>query len=182
MKKIITIVLASAALFIGTQAHAQFSINAGSQHQTVTSEIAGVESTDNLNAFYVGAAYNIRFGNGFGLAPSAYYSYAFENKNAVLQKDQSITIPLMFNYGLEITDWLSAALAVGPTGSFAFGSQGVETKTFNLGIGSALVFTFAKHLALNSGYEYGFLNRYNGPASGASLKTAKLNFGISYLF
>ncbi|MBR1694169.1 MAG: hypothetical protein IJ709_02035 [Selenomonas sp.] len=106
----------------------------------------------------------------------------FKNPDAVLQKDQSITIPLMFNYGLDITDWLSAALAVGPTGSFAFGSQGVETKTFNLGIGSALVFTFAKHLALNAGYEYGFLNRYNGPASGSSLKTAKLNFGISYLF
>lgn len=172
-----------AALLVGTQgAHAQFSINAGYQKQNVTSKVAGIESTNNLDAFYVGAAYNIRFGNDFGFAPGAYYSYNFENKDALLQKEQAITIPLMFNYGYQLTDWFNAAVAVGPTGSFAFGSQGVDTKTFNLGIGSALVFTFAKHIAFNAGYEYGFLNRYNGPVSDSSLKTAKLNFGVSYVF
>ncbi len=118
----------------------------------------------------------------FVFAPGVQYSRSFEDENELLQLDQAVNIPLMFSYSRDITPWFNLGIAAGPSAALSFGTSGVDVKPFNVNLGSALLFTFAKHFVFNASYEYGMLDRYDGSVDGGSLKTSKLCFGFAYRF
>lgn len=182
MKKCFSVILFLSALLIGTKAEAQFSIGAGYGVVNNTFKLNDVESTDMFDAAYVGLAYNFSSSSGIGFTPGFYFTYMFENSSAISRDERSLTVPLMLNYSHDFSGWFSAAIAIGPTGTFVLANNGADMKTFSLGIGSSLVFTFSKHIAFNASYDFGCTNRYDGPVEDGKLRTNKLCFGIAYMF
>lgn len=143
MKKVFAI-LAATVLFAG-MASAQLGINVGYAPQTYkttyTSGSTSSTSTMNLNGFFVGVNYNMNLTGDLGVSFGANYRMNMGTDNDAVgvgiagasvenKYSQSlIDVPVLFNYGLKLTDALKLSVFVGPTISFALAGNTHTTVT-----------------------------------------------------
>ncbi len=201
MKKIIATIAAAAIAMMGVSAFAQISVGAGYLNSPEKLKVNSNTSTVNLNGFYVGGAYNIEIYNGIGMAPGLYFSYlGKKDSNEFLKGDLNetyLTVPVMFNYGLELAPAAKLSFYAGP--SFALGLSSKEkieaagiSKTIDvydtddnyqrfdvlLGVGAAL--DIQDTFRISVGYDWGAIDR-NGDSAG-TLHRNQLHAGVAYLF
>ena len=143
MKKVFAI-LAATVLFAG-MASAQLGINVGYAPQTYkttyTSGSTSTTSSMNLNGFFAGVNYNINLTGDLGVSLGANYRQNFGTDNdglgigiagATVENKHSqslVDVPILFNYGLKLTDALKLSVFVGPTVSFALAGNTHSTVT-----------------------------------------------------
>ncbi len=205
MKKIFA---AAAALLMlaGANAFAQISVGAGYLNSTLDSKYNGNKVSEgargSMNGFYVGASYNLKFGE-FGIAPGIYYSFLGGSDKAILNTDvkaveQAINVPVNFNYGYNLNGVRLFAFA-GPTVQFGLSSKSTTTNSgvsvvtnyyadnsnysrFNLYLGGGLGADLMDQIQVTVGFDYGVLNLYKGSDSKASQHRYNLKLGVAYLF
>lgn len=125
MKKVFAFVAAT-VLFAG-MASAQLGINVGYAPQTYTESSDGL-LPNSMNGFFAGVNYNINLTGDLGVSLGVQYRLnTAEETGTVLgytvgtaKYTQSLVdVPILFNYGLKLTDALKLSVFVGPTVSFA---------------------------------------------------------------
>ena len=136
MKKVLLIV---ASLLIGMQAHAQLVVGAGYLHNienTKSKEGKAIGDASHLNGFYLGASYNLAFGQHFGVAPGLYLDMLFQSKN-VYEGSPISGIPVAGSASANYTE-MALNLPVNLTCQFEVGSNATffafAGPTFQLGL------------------------------------------------
>ena len=139
MKKVFAFVAAT-VLFAGI-ANAQLGINVGFAPQTykatVTSGSTSSTNTMNLNGFFAGVNYNINLTGDLGVSLGVNYRINMGSEETtvlgVTAKDtynQSLVdVPILFNYGLKLSDALKLSVFAGPTINFALSGKTTSTYT-----------------------------------------------------
>lgn len=135
MKKVFTI-LAATVLLAGV-ASAQLGINVGYAPQTYKTTYTNSDNTNttSLNGFFAGVNYNINLTGDLGLSLGADFRFNTSSDEStalgVTSKTQStqtlIDVPILFNYGLNITDDLKISVFLGPTVNFALSGKSTLT-------------------------------------------------------
>lgn len=140
MKKVFAFVAAT-VLFAG-MASAQLGLNLGFAPQTykstVTSGSTSSTNTLNLNGFFVGVNYNINLTGDLGVSLGVNYRMNMGSEETtvlgVTAKDtynqNLVDVPILFNYGLKLSDALKLSVFAGPTINFAL--SGKTTSTYTL--------------------------------------------------
>lgn len=147
MKKVFAI-LAATVLFAGI-ASAQLGINVGYAPQTYkstyTSGSSSTTSTTNMNGFFAGVNYNINLTGDLNVSVGADVRYNTKSdttagslgtivggsvKNNHTQ--MLVDVPVLFNYGLRLTDALKISVFLGPTFSYALSGNTHTTTTVTL--------------------------------------------------
>ena len=203
MKKIFA---AAAALLMlaGANAFAQISVGAGYLNSTLDSKYNGNKVSEgargSMNGFYVGASYNLKFGE-FGIAPGIYYSSLFGSDTVLnvttAANEQAINVPLNLNYGYDLNGVRLFAFA-GPTFQFGISSKtktktnpAIETNYYsdnsnygrvNLYLGGGLGAELMEQIQITVGFDYGVLNLYKGNDDKAKQHRYNLKLGVAYLF
>lgn len=193
MKKII---ITLAAMAIAVSSFAQASIGAGYLNQSKTNE-----SIDPQNGFYVGADYNINLAGALGVAPGIYYNYAaWKNGNStanVSLKEHYISVPVMFNYSINLASVAKLFVYAGPTARFGLSSKSTGSISFigsatgdnyddtgynraNVLIGGGIGIDFVEKLRLSVGYDYGLINRFKD--SSTKYNDKLFHVGLAFLF
>ena len=143
MKKVFAFVAAT-VLFAGI-ASAQLGINVGYAPQTykTTYTYSGTSTTgtSEMNGFFAGVNYNINLTGDLGVSLGANYRMnTSSDESTVLgittesKATQSLVdVPILFNYGLKLTDALKLSVFAGPTVSFALAGN-THTKVTALGV------------------------------------------------
>lgn len=151
MKKVFAFVAAT-VLFAGI-ANAQLGINVGYAPQTYkttwTSGSTSSTTTSAMNGFFAGVNYNINLTGDLGVSLGVDYRQNFSTDNdglgigiagATVENKHSqslVDVPILFNYGLKLTDALKLSVFVGPTVSFALAGNTHSTVTATvLGVSS----------------------------------------------
>ena len=208
MKKVFAFVAAT-VLFAGI-ANAQLGINVGFAPQTykatVTSGSTSSTNTMNLNGFFAGVNYNINLTGDLGVSLGVNYRINMGSEETtvlgVTAKDtynQSLVdVPILFNYGLKLSDALKLSVFAGPTINFALSGKttstytvlGTETTTetdwygdntdmkkFDLGatVGVNLQYNGIRFFG---GYNLGLLNTYD--ADNVTRKGSNWFIGLGY--
>ena len=217
MKKVFAFV-AVAVLFAGI-ANAQLGINVGYAPQTIkttiTSGSTSTTGTMNLNGIFAGANYNINLTGDLGVSLGIDYRQNFGSDETTVaipivgsitsknEYSQSlIDIPVLFNYGLNLTDDLKISVFLGPTFTIALAGNTHFTYTGNLvGFtgesegdtdwygdnssrkkfdisGTAGLNVQFKSFRLFGGYNMGFLNLTD--ADNTKVKSSNWFIGIGY--
>ncbi len=141
MKKVFAF-LAAAVLFAGV-ANAQISINGGlaTQMKTFTGSVpvfgTYTDRDTNMTGFFIGASYNLPITGGLSVAPGIYYQRVGNTTSNDLaittlhtkSIEQAIAIPILFNYGFELSDGVKLFGFVGPNVTYGL------TKTFTWWLG-----------------------------------------------
>ena len=119
-------------MLIGTAAIAQPSLGIGYLNSTDKVKSGSTTKTTNLSGFYVGGSYNINLAGSFGVAPGLYYVLATKSDansfGGILDTKADVTehylsIPVMFNAGLTITDGIVGRIYAGPTLAYGIASN-----------------------------------------------------------
>ncbi len=141
MKKIFALAaFAAAVLFAGNTANAQLGINVGYAPQkymtTVTVPVLGdVHDTTSMNGFFLGVNYNVNITGDLNVSVGLQGRYNTKNDESTLagittkvsSTQMLVDVPILFNYGLNLTDDLKISLFLGPTISYAL-SGNTNTK------------------------------------------------------
>ena len=141
MKKVFAI-LAATMLFAG-MASAQVSINAGlaTQAKTFTGNVpvfgTYTDRDTNMTGFFLGVSYNLPITGGLSVAPGIYYQRLGHNTSTDMaittlhtkSIEQAVAIPILFNYGFELSDGVKLFGFVGPNVTYGL------TKTFTAWLG-----------------------------------------------
>lgn len=218
MKKVFAI-LAATVLF-SAMATAQLGINVGYAPQTYKNTYTysdGTTSTSvsEMNGFFAGVNYNINLTGDLNVSVGADFRYNTSSdttagsiiiasgsvKNTHTQ--MLIDVPILFNYGLKLTDALKISVFVGPTVSYALSGNTHTTTTVNvlgtvttkksdsdwygdnssrkkLDIGGTIGVNLQYNdLRIFGGYNLGLLNTTD--ASNYTLKGSNYFVGIGYL-
>lgn len=147
MKKVLLIVV---SLLIGMQAHAQLVVGAGYLHNienTKNKEGKAIGDAEHLNGFYLGASYNLAFGQHFGVAPGLYLDMLFQSNNiydaTVIQgvtgsassnyTEVALNLPVNLNCQFEVGSNASVFAFAGPT--FQLGLMARSTFNASASIG-----------------------------------------------
>ena len=196
MKKVFSFILAASMMLIGTAAIAQPSLGIGYLNSTDKVKSGSTTKTTNLSGFYVGGSYNINLAGSFGVAPGLYYGLATKSDansfGGILDTKADVTehylsIPVMFNAGLTITDGIVGRIYAGPTLAYGIASNlkytasasipvlGTVSKgdkvnnyddsdygRFDVMLGGGVAVDFFDMVRFNVGYDYGLVNRYTG--------------------
>lgn len=199
MKKVFSFILAASMMLIGTAAIAQPSLGIGYLNSTDKVKSGSTTKTTNLSGFYVGGSYNINLAGSFGVAPGLYYGLATKSDansfGGILDTKADVTehylsIPVMFNAGLTITDGIVGRIYAGPTLAYGIASNlkytasasipvlGTVSKgdkvnnyddsdygRFDVMLGGGVAVDFFDMVRFNVGYDYGLVNRYTGEAT-----------------
>lgn len=146
MKKLITAVVLVATMFIARNVQAQFSVNLGYAPEAFTTKATTTtlpasggtpvtnyyETKEAYQGFFIGATYNFKLVENFGIAVGGQFRWNRQNKsNTVLGSSQSrhienqflIDVPLMLNYNIELNrDWHITPF-IGPMLSWGLGGN-----------------------------------------------------------
>lgn len=209
MKKIFTILAASAMMLIGSNAYAQLSIGAGYLNSTAKSKLGNNVTATPSNGFYVGGEYLISEGAGFGVSVGAYYEYISNSKGiasgifsaSAKSTEMYLDIPVRFNYSAELSHSLRGFVFAGPNFSLGLSSQsqgsasigGISGSTgkhdlyadsdynrFDILLGGGIGVDYNNTIRFKLGYDLGMLNRYNSET--AVLNRNLLHVGVAFLF
>lgn len=215
MKKVFSFILAASMMLIGTAAIAQPSLGIGYLNSTDKVKSGSTTKTTNLSGFYVGGSYNINLAGSFGVAPGLYYGLATKSDansfGGILDTKADVTehylsIPVMFNAGLTITDGIVGRIYAGPTLAYGIASNlkytasasipvlGTVSKgdkvnnyddsdysRFDIMLGGGVAVDFFDMVRFNIGYDYGLVNRYSGDGD-VTRHRSQLSVGVAYLF
>lgn len=140
MKKIFAFAaLAAAVLFAGNTANAQLGIHVGFAPQTYkydyTSGSLSLKDTTSMTGFFLGVDYNVNITGDLNVnvgLQGRYNTYSDEQTIlGVAVKENStqmiVDVPILFNYGLSLTDDLKLAVFLGPTISYALSGKTTAT-------------------------------------------------------
>lgn len=208
MKKIFAFAaLAAAVLFAGNTANAQLGINVGYAPQTFkmdyTSGSLSLKDTTSMTGFFLGVNYNVNITGDLNVSvglQGRYNTYSDENTVlGVTTKTNStqmlVDVPILFNYGLSLTDDLKVSLFLGPTISYALSGKttntvgSLETTTdwykedegnqgaFDLG-GTLGVCASFSGIRLFGGYNMGLMNL--SKADNTTVKGSNWFIGLGY--
>lgn len=208
MKKIFAFAaLAAAVLFAGNTANAQLGINVGYAPQTFkmdyTSGSISLKDTTSMTGFFLGVNYNVNITGDLNVSvglQGRYNTYSDENTVlGVTAKTNStqmlVDVPILFNYGLSLTDDLKVSLFLGPTISYALSGKttntvgSLETTTdwykedegnqgaFDLG-GTLGVCASFSGIRLFGGYNMGLMNL--SKADNTTVKGSNWFIGLGY--
>jgi len=218
MKKIFSTIaiLAVAA----SSAFAQISVGAGYVGENAKTTYSGESTTAKFNGFYVGGDYNIDLGMGFGVAPGLYFRHVTNKTTGggtttifgvnvgatgdITTKENYLSLPVNFNYGLNLTDGLKLSVYAGPTFDLGLSSKTTYTGTVTVGdsqsksttsdnygdnskykrfdvlLGGGVALDIVDMIRVSAGYNWGLLNRSS--ASDVTLKRSGFHVGVAYLF
>ena len=129
-------ILTATVLFAGI-ASAQLGINVGYAPQTFSKSSGSlVNAPSSMNGFFAGVNYNINLTGDLGVSLGGQFRYntasddatAFGyNVGTATYSQTVIDVPILFNYGIKLTDALKLSVFAGPTVSFALsGNTKVE--------------------------------------------------------
>ncbi len=208
MKKIFAFAaLAAAVLFAGNTANAQLGINVGYAPQSYkmdyTSGSISLKDTTSMTGFFLGVNYNVNITGDLNVSvglQGRYNTYSDENTVlGVTTKTNStqmlVDVPILFNYGLSLTDDLKVSLFLGPTISYALSGKttntvgSLETTTdwykedegnqgaFDLG-GTLGVCASFSGIRLFGGYNMGLMNL--SKADNTTVKGSNWFIGLGY--
>lgn len=221
MKKIFAFAaVAAAMLFAGNTVNAQLGIHVGYAPQTMygttTTTVAGTTLTSHdsisMNGFYGGVDYNVNLTGDLNVCVGLQYrmnSKTKENSATVLgvttttttKYNQSvIDVPILFNYGLSLSDDFKISVFVGPTISYALsGSSRVTNVTAGTTVldatsnwykedeGNMNAFDLSGTIGVNltfsgirvfGGYNMGLLNL--SKADNTTMKSSNFFVGVGY--
>ena len=208
MKKIFAFAaLAAAVLFAGNTANAQLGINVGYAPQSYkmdyTSGSLSLKDTTSMTGFFLGVNYNVNITGDLNVSvglQGRYNTYSDEQTTfGVTTKTNStqmlVDVPILFNYGLSLTDDLKVSLFLGPTISYALSGKttntvgSLETTTdwykedegnqgaFDLG-GTLGVCASFSGIRLFGGYNMGLMNL--SKADNTTVKGSNWFIGLGY--
>lgn len=208
MKKIFAFAaLAAAVLFAGNTANAQLGINVGYAPQSYkmdyTSGSISLKDTTSMTGFFLGVNYNVNITGDLNVSvglQGRYNTYSDEQTTlGVTAKTNStqmlVDVPILFNYGLSLTDDLKVSLFLGPTISYALSGKttntvgSIETTTdwykedegnqgaFDLG-GTLGVCASFSGIRLFGGYNMGLMNL--SKADNTTVKGSNWFIGLGY--
>lgn len=202
MKKILT--LAAAVMLCAAGAMAQLSVGVGYMQPN------HISASKALNGIYAGVDCNINLSGDLGVAPGIYYSRSFVSSTSSSSflsfsgtgtyTEDYVSVPLNFNYGLDLARDLRISIYAGPTFSYGLNStykydasvagiSGSNTsdlygnenyKKFDVLVGGGFAFDYAHRFRVALGYNYGMLDR-NATDNG-TFKRNYLHMGVAYLF
>ena len=213
MKKII--ISTAALVFAAASAFAQVNVGAG---YSGTRMNPSKGDSQWYNGFNVSAGYNLPLGLGFEFSPSIEYNFLTSSKDVTVGagsasatsknrfNEHYLNVPLMFNYGYDITPDARIFVFAGPTASFGLyaeyttkleasiggnsGSTDKKTvslwgddsdyKRFDVKIGGGVGIDICRHYRIQVGYDYGLLNRTE--TDGMSLHHHSIKAGVAYMF
>lgn len=213
MKKII--ISTAAIIMAASSAFAQVNVGAG---YSGTSMNPSEGDNSWYNGFNVSVGYNLPLGLGFEFSPSVEYNYLNRHIEETVEvgsasaksknnfNEHYLNIPLMFNYGYEITPNARIFVFAGPTASFGLyadyttkldasvgdNSGSTDKKTVELWgddsnyrrcdvkIGGGLGVDVCKHWRIQVGYDYGLVNRTK--VDDMKLHHHSLKAGLTYMF
>lgn len=215
MKKVFFSILAASMMLAGTVAMAQPSIGVGFANSTDYYKVNGNKENTSLSGFYVGGSYNLPIAGALNVAPGIYYSYLTKSDvsnylGANLKgdvKEHYLTIPVMFNLGLQIADGIVGRIYAGPSLAYGLASNvkysgsvtipvigtinGDKTinnydddynyRRFDVMLGGGVAIDFFDMVRFNVGYDYGLVNRYTGDGD-ITRHRSQFNIGVAYLF
>lgn len=133
MKKVFA--FAAAVVLFAGMASAQLGINVGYAPQTYTTTNNSNSSNMELNGFFAGINYNVNLTGDLDLSVGLQYRMNSKSTTETLlgvdvttsHSQSLIDIPVLFNYGLNLTDALKLSVFLGPTVSYALsGNTKVE--------------------------------------------------------
>ena len=137
MKKLFTIVAVAATMLACGKANAQLSINVGYAPQTYTTTYNSTSSVLDMNGFFAGANYNLTLSGDLKVSVGADVRYnnktdkssaslfGISASNEITKTQMLLDVPVLFNYGLNLSSNFKLAAFVGPTFSYAL--SGKET-------------------------------------------------------
>ena len=138
MKKIFTFVAVAAMLLIAGNANAQLGLHVGYAPQNYlgkyTSGSTTVSDTSKMTGFFVGADYNINLTGDLNVSLGLQGRYNTSSESTTLLGTTTkvdgtqmlIDVPVLFNYGLNLSDALKLSVFAGPTITYALSGN---TKT-----------------------------------------------------
>ena len=211
MKKIFAFVAAT-VLFAG-MASAQLGIHVGYAPQTYlnkyTSGSTTLTDTSKMDGFFVGIDYNVNITGDLNVSVGLQGRYNTHSESTTLLgvttkvdgTQMLIDVPVLFNYGLSLSDALKLSVFAGPTISYALSGNTKTTVSGSpaglldgtteanwygdnsdlkkldvaLSLGAAVTFSDIK---IFGGYNMGLLN-LNG-ADGYTMKGSNLFIGVGY--
>ncbi|MBO4916431.1 MAG: outer membrane beta-barrel protein [Bacteroidales bacterium] len=184
MKRIITTLLATSMLLMGTTAFAQMSVGAGYLNSTMKTTVGNQSSSLPSNGFYAGAEYLISEGTGYGISVGAYYSYITSKSSASTSifginigasskvEEMYIDVPVHFNYSIDLSPSMRGFIYAGPTFSCGVSS----TTELSGSIGSV-----GGNTGKRDNYASGDYGRFDIlVGGGAGLDFGKLRFTVGY--
>lgn len=209
-----TLMTLAAVLIAAGTAFAQVNIGAG---YTGASHAFSEGSDRWYNGAYIQLGYNLPLGAGFEFNPSIQYNCAFRSEDVTIESggatlatenkynEHYLHVPLMFNYGYEISKNARIFVYAGPTASFGlyaggkgkagaeFGGVSIATddksvslydkdsdyRRWDVKVGGGIGIDICRHYRINVGYDYGLLDRWKGDGT---LHTHVIQAGFAYLF
>ena len=211
MKKAFSIILAASMMLMGTVAMAQPAIGVGYLNSTDKTKSGSTTNSTNLSGFYVGGSYNINLSGALNVAPGVYYSLLTKSDannyfglvdTKVDVTEHYLSVPVMFNAGLNLTDGIVGRIYAGPTLAYGLASNtkvkgtvagfSKDTKInnydddynyrrFDIMLGGGVAVDFFDMVRFNIGYDSGLVNRYSGD-SDVTRHRGQLSVGVAYLF
>lgn len=214
MKKIFGFVAVAAALLVAGNANAQMGIHVGYAPQTylgtTTTTILGTtvtaHDTMSMSGFFAGVDYNVNLSGDLNVNVGAQVRYNTNSEEATVLGVTSkgvytqmlIDVPILFNYGLELSNDLKLSIFAGPTVIFGMSGKTTTTvtvagtsttseddwygdnanlKQLDLAVTAGAALTFSD-IRLFGGYNMGLLN--TGNADGFTRKGNNFFVGIGY--
>ncbi len=150
MKKIVASIFAASMLLLGTQAFAQVIPGAGYLHviEHSTGKDGKAVDPSHMNGFYLGASYNFRLGDYFGVAPGFYVDVLLQGRNtangviiggvplnvssAYHYTEVDLNIPVNFSFKYDFSENGAFFVYAGPT--FQYGVMARSTFSSNVSI------------------------------------------------
>ena len=202
MKKILSLVAAVVLFATGAMAQASLGFGYMQPNHRYASKA--------LNGAYVGVDYNINLSGDLSVAPGVYYSYSTGTRagsigslvgHEATYTEQYVSVPLNFNYGLDLARDFRISVYAGPTFSYGLSST-VKGNTNILGllnlpddgdlyanenykkidvlVGGGFAFDYAHRFRVALGYNVGMMDR--DATDNGTFKRNYLHMGFAFLF
>lgn len=202
--------VAASMLFVG-KANAQLNVHLGYSPVTYTTTYNGNDEKMDLNGFFLGANYNINLTGDLNVGVGADFRYNTKSdtrKAGTLSIDVDhsqivLDVPVLFNYGLSLSDALRVSAFAGPNFSFALSGKSTydanatvlsalglsadgefdwygedsDQKKFDIGLTFGLSLGY-REFNLFGGYNMGLLNLSD--SDNTTLKSANWFIGLGY--
>ncbi len=207
MKKIFTAILASAMMFVATDAFAQFHVGLGYANSSTILKIDSEKNTTAYNGFQIGGGYDFHIVKGLSIAPSLYYSYLTTGEKELVNilgakvtaknQEHFINLPVDVKYGFDIIPAFRLSVFAGPTFQFQVGQkyqvkagnnnwsdtkESDDLSKFDVLLGGGISADILDFLRVDLGYRYGLVNLYKGDLDKVSEHRSQVVLGVSFVF
>lgn len=208
MKKLFAFVGVTAALLFAGRANAQGQFHLGYMPETITTEntVGGATLTteDNMSGFFIGYDFNVGLVSDLNLNIGAQARFNFNSEETtafgvttkVAMTQILLDVPVLFNYGFEVSKDMKISLFLGPTFSYAvfgqtkttvgntettaewYGDDGdANYSRFSI-YGTAGIAIDYSNFRLFGGYNLGLTNRHS--TDGVEIKGSGLFVGLGF--